>query len=455
MTPIPALFPDIERPETLLSQEHQQPHKLQNQRTQFCNRLLELNKAGLPTQITFALLRSQTASDFTYLARTVGVPAEKARDIDEKTRSTVIELLNLQELTPNASRRIFHPLKSGGLGLTSTSISNVPAHLASWLATAPTITESMQIPSTETLRQMVPAIDHRLRHASDLVNRTTRQSGFHHDTPAGESLSQKQLTTHIIEQDIKNLTNNPDTPHQELAAILSAGGPGAGAFLLPPTQPSHHMNNKQFNTAVRLRLHLPTLPTTCTHCKHKNANQSCTAQQDPQGTHAICCKLGGHVVRRHDSIRDALADIITNLTGLTPHKEVIIPHAAPNRENPRLDIVTTNENGSHTYIDVSIATATLPATIQHHNSHKSIPAAATLRANEKRRSYPGIPCTPFVLEAHGRADEAALHFIRTIAPKCPQTRSTTILSVWQTLSATLQRNNADAIHLAIQEHLTM
>ncbi len=45
-------------------------------------------------------------------------------------------------------------------------------------------------------------------------------------------------------------------------------------------------------------------------CRHKKNGEDCNGTCDEYGHHAMACKKGGHVVLRHDAIKNVLTQII-------------------------------------------------------------------------------------------------------------------------------------------------
>ena len=54
-------------------------------RARVYTRLRELRAAGLDRQLALALLRTRTSSDYTFLARTCGIPATAARALARRS----------------------------------------------------------------------------------------------------------------------------------------------------------------------------------------------------------------------------------------------------------------------------------------------------------------------------------------------------------------------------------
>ena len=83
---------------------------------------------------------------------------------------------------------------------------------------------------------------------------------------------------------------------EERADIRSAGGSGAGLFLLPPEEESHVLPDAHFAVALRRRLRFPfaarrVAPTLPSHCNHRpRSGAICGAPLDARDFHAGTCE---------------------------------------------------------------------------------------------------------------------------------------------------------------------
>ena len=111
-------------------------------------------------------------------------------------------------------------------------------------------------------------------------------------------------------------------------------------------------------------------------------------------------------------------------------------------------VVYAPGSSSPAYVDVSIVTAlsqdALASGAANHDGK-----AAEIAAKGKRKDYPLISVTPFIIEDHGRFGEDAVKFLRSVAPSEPRLRSKAIRDLYQRLGALLQRRAADAVLSAI------
>jgi hypothetical protein len=231
--------------------------------------------------------------------------------------------------------------------------------------------------------------------------------------------------------------------------LRSAGSRG-GAFLLPPSHPTHLMPDDHFVVAMRLRLrvpnpgHLGQQPAgQAQQCGHRyvQTQHQCQGVLDRRGLHGLVCNVGGGVEHRHNHIRDWLADTIGVLTGHAATTEQYVPkwdrevlvNGATAIEHVRLDVVFTNHHGQRVYLDVVVPTAGATNPEMARSRAERDGAAAARAADGKRVRYPGPDLVPFAVEALGRPGKDAVSFLRSLAPADPEQRSVVLGSAWQAL----------------------
>ena len=74
---------------------------------------------------------------------------------------------------------------------------------------------------------------------------------------------------------------------------------------------------------------------------------------DTAGLHALLCKLGGHVIKRHNRIRDLLAKLLQEVSVATIKVE---QHTGPDADQCRQDIAFLNHRARRQHIDAEIVT---------------------------------------------------------------------------------------------------
>ena len=109
------------------------------------------------------------------------------------------------------------------------------------------------------------------------------------------SLTQKFLSNKIEDCQFRKLFDK-STPIDR-ACLLSISSPHASAWLSVTPSPSMglHLEPSEFQVTIKWWLGIPVAQgLSCSQCN---------AALDAYGHHALCCKLGGDVVSRHNRLR--------------------------------------------------------------------------------------------------------------------------------------------------------
>ena len=114
------------------------------------------------------------------------------------------------------------------------------------------------------------------------------------------SLTQKFLSNKIEHCQFRKLFDN--SAPIDRARLLSISTPHASAWLsvTPSLSMGLHLEPSEFQVAIKWWLFIPVAQ--CQSCSQ------CNAALDAYGHHALCCKLGGDVVSRHNRLRDIFND---------------------------------------------------------------------------------------------------------------------------------------------------
>ena len=238
-----------------------------------------------------------------------------------------------------------------------------------------------------------------------------------------------------------------------IEAVVSrkeSSGVGSAAWLLPPRDPRHWMSDQTFVTTVRTRMSLPIFRDAgvCTHRSRPRPGQpirQCPCARDRHGRHAFHCNFGGAVVQRHNQLRDRLADMIMDCTGMPVTTE---QHDHALVDDRRPDLSYQNWRGETVHVDVAIVSP-------HAQSAGVDPRHARpgglIASHEalKKRKYPELRLIPAVASHFGRAGNDLATLIRSL---CRDTdvsqRSERISFLWQTWSSTLMHWNAHILATA-------
>jgi hypothetical protein len=249
------------------------------------------------------------------------------------------------------------------------------------------------------------------------------------------------------------------------ARLRSAGGPGGGDFLAPPSDPAgKRLDDRLFRTALRARLRCcypghdaavsnSTPPTA--NCQHRDTSRKhCEGDLDESGLHASCCRVGGLVDRWHDACRDWLRGFLATV-GTDSLPEQVVPawhneHAEAGRREAVLDLMLQDLRGRRTYVDVSFTLADSSNARLLSARARVDGSAAAERVARKRRRYPGdrfpgAALVPFVLEAHGRQSPETHAFLKAMVPPDWPERDAVLARARRDLSVLTQCRLADLL----------
>ena len=163
-------------------------------------------------------------------------------------------------LESNQRSQVHLPLKKSGIGLMSVSRRRSAAFLGSWEQCFSSVCTAVNASSAEALLARAPQTQAALETAAAEL----RQNGFGTYQPNWARLSQqptfkqqKTFMAAVNEYHLKELL--AQSSEDDSVDIRSAGGVGAGAFLLPPTLASHVMSDVHLKIALRRRLRVHNL----------------------------------------------------------------------------------------------------------------------------------------------------------------------------------------------------
>ena len=416
--------------------------KIFESRSKLYARLHALKEAGLPQQISAALMRTRTGGDYGFVARVCGIPSAEAAQLDAALLAEVCAPFAPADLDDTGKRRVFLAGRNGGLGYQSVALNSPAALAASWHGCLPSALQRLELPAVSALaslspwaRAVLPGVSSTLQTALGDATACVGDAGL----KASQHLLAEAPQAAAIQTVLEDLAvNQPGA-----AACRSAAGTGASSWLHEPTAPQHHLSDPQFCVALRTRLHLD-LPSCAGTCRHRRQDGTeCGHLLDAKGQHARSCAVGGWLVRRHNAACAVLCEWAEQQNCLV-YREVVLPTSAPDRPEARIDLVIRPPGAGALYIDLTVVSALTREALQHGSARRD-GAAATVAARHKRAKYPQCQVTPFVIEDHGRLGEDAVALIKLLAPIDPVRRSKAVRALHQSLGAVLQRHAADAV----------
>ena len=430
-------------------------HQHTLQRAEKTKPLLQALSKLADSQTALLLLRHCASwSKLVYSCRVTPPPFHQ--DALQSYDAAVLQCLELccsGPLTPSACIQASLSTKTGGLGLRSVVRHSGAAYTASVLATLGTC--------SLTLQQYSPSLDAIISNLNG-----TLLAADHVPFPPPPSLRQQDLSRAVDRNTAVQLASALSGPGHEAARahLQLLQEPGAGAWLqaLPCAALGLHVDSALFRIMVPLRLRLQ-LHSEDAPCRF------CDGVCDTYGDHARVCPCGGDRTKRHNRLRTVVATW-AEAAGL--HPEIEKPGLLPARceHNGASEDGTRQGNGrrpADVYIphwglrgpaafDLAV-TSGLRTGATAGSAQEGGRSAADYEARKRAHQQTeascdaaGIQFVPLVAEAcaGGWAPTAVAAWkqvARAVAGRAGDSASVLVDRLQQSLSLTLQRENARAI----------
>ena len=416
-------------------------------RREMLSKLVHLVRAGLPVQQCFAILKAMTASDVTWVMRTVGIRDAVAAQLDGMVKQCLCEVGQLEQADPKQLERMWHSMKRGGLGLTSASLNSKPARAASWLACLPMLQKRLGEADVGLLCATCPDLKTALAEVRQLTQRMSGDDREVEMPTAGDvPLKQKHMATNVMLATYNEWMANSGISLEDQAWARSCGGKG-GAWLQAPRHESHLMTNDEFRMALQLRMRCP-VTRGIERCALETGGHPCGCVNDHFGAHVLSCPKAGGLVRRHDAMCGVFANNLKLLGCEAVSREQFLP-ADEAGFAPRMDIVAVAPlTGAQLKIDLTVAHP-LSAMAMRANAAKIDGVAAKLAEHGKRRLYGHWQVKPAAFETGGRPGESLVDMVKPLLP-LGNDRSQVANDFWQSMAVVLQRENARTLLLSLR-----
>ncbi len=316
--------------------------------------------------------------------------------------------------------------------------------VGSWFRDLDSLAERMEVASPQSLLDRAPCIRAVLQDAIGCLSTLGGSMPTDLDAALAQCKDEKKLARRWRLEVVTRVGNSIESgaDNEHVVGMRESGGSGGGAWLNFPKQPLHHFSNQEFRSCVRLRMCMDVHrkgPTQTLRCKHKSSAQRgsriCDAPLDTKGQHSLLCNLGGHVVRRHNSGRDCLAELINTRVPSTVHIEQHTPEMTADQRHPDIDFHDHQQR--HVYVDIEVCTAHARNTAPHR-------AGSLIETAEgvKRRKYQHLILIPAVCSHFGRFGSGVQTLFRLICRDVDEAqRSKSIDECYQTLGCVIQKAN--------------
>ena len=405
------------------------------------------NSNGLNLQICVHLFRIGISNVVQHLISAKSYSAAHTGLYDAKLRAAWQHLVGVP-ITDDAWQRGCLSFRLGGCSFGSIHFRAPAAYLSAWSRTHEFVSRHVDVTTPHDLLATVPGLQQEMAACAAILRPLTpapQSIPWEFGSPPSAPTKQAGILQSVHAARRKHiLTSLPSRVAK--ARFRSCGGPGAGAFLLAPTDSDCLMDDTHYRIAFTRRLGGCLRPTAAPDgqvplCAHVGTSGLCGAELDAGGVHATTCPIGGFVIQRHDGLTRWLCKWLSQgRTSGPPRLEQVLPS-----ERGRLDVVFTDDGLAY-WCDVAVTSAT--STCQRSLQSRANTDGAAARAEEavKRHRYHG-KAIPIVVEADGRPGPNCLAFIRKFAANCSEEYSACPARAWSAFSSKLQTGSA-AIELA-------
>ena len=191
-----------------------------------------------------------------------------------------------------------------------------------------------------------------------------------------------------------------------------------GSSSLPLQKFGFVLNKQEFVDAIALRYNIPI----------KNIAATCVCGQENSVDHCLMCKKGGFVSLRHNSLRDTIAELLTEVCkdvktepALIPITNERLPHSTNVTDDARLDVSARSfwSPLARAFFDIRV---THPGA--QTNMSRSIEQMYNAQETEKKRIYNNRVIqvgkgsfTPLVFSTTGGMGKEAETFVKHLAQK--------------------------------------
>ena len=338
-------------------------------------------------------------SKFNYLMRTVSGISELLAPLDEAVDNFIRSIFQGREFS-SVERKFFSlPVKLGGLGV------DIPSEICQIQY------ENSRLVTSQLIEQI------KLQSSDNIVD--TRVL----DAARRKVVSNKVQRNKICLEAIKSELS-PEK--QKLCELSTEEGASSWLTALPIAKLGFMLSKQEFCDALFIRygFQMKRLPSTCVCGKIFSVE------------HALTCRLGGYIIRRHNDVRDTLAGILKEVAkdvnlepALTPLSGEQFKKRATTREDEaRCDVAARDiwTRGVKTFLDVRVFNPIAP-------SYRSLAPAQIYKRleNEKKGKYGERVVevekgtfTPMVFSALGGCGTEASRFIKRIAEMLAEKQDT-------------------------------
>ena len=288
-----------------------------------------------------------------------------------------------------------------------------------------------------------PILDSEKSEAKTFLSSSLDRTLYPHDSNLFKSQYQKVYSEALDKSIIQSLMNSLSESNR--ARLISLSGPYNSLILNSPLAPIRggRLNPQEFTYFVSSLLGLSNF------CQKDAKCCFCHNIMDVKGYHMAICKTGGHVVRRHNALRDLIYSHCQK-AAWNPQLEVRLEHATD--LIPDI-IIPTGNNGKPIALDITV---THPLAAHNIKRASKLLDASNISAEKDKMDKYNLKCSqadikfiPIAVEHFGRWGPAAMSFFEKLAKgisnRSNQKFRTVLKDLLRCLSFSLVRSNAKAV----------
>jgi hypothetical protein len=348
------------------------------------NTLTQLAKTQ--PQNAYAALTKSLQCEWNYLQRVVPDSGTQFESLAELLSHKFINELVSSEGSEDERRLYALPVKQGGLGIPDPAKEAEAANKTSKAATSHL---------TEAVKGRVSFdIGQHISHMKEARSTAREEKDKRHD------------------DEFKSIVARLEPQKQRTVNRAREGNTGAWLTVMPKMRSGNVLSATEFRDGLALRYGLPLqrLPETC---------DGCGARMDLQ--HALGCMKGGLVTRRHNEVRDEIADLAQMAYGPSAVRiEPTVRESTTSAEGLRADISVRGvyESQVEASLDIRVTDTDaesfkLKSVLQVLKTHETEKKRKYKKACEERRWH----FTPFVCSVDGALGKEAVGFLKRLAHK--------------------------------------
>ena len=430
------------------------------------------DKGWSRVQASLLILRYSLATKLIYFAQTINpeLVAPYASEFDQLMRETFLHLIDVESISEDQALQISLPLKYGGCGLRTHTISELRRlFVSSAMLIAPAVRAATgfsvgEAQALDDLAAEISPFDVCLEECSTHLENDfgISRPDFSRADPMladvwAYSASKKLVTKTKNDLDALFTALPQHECKRARARILSCSGVGAQWLACAPSSHLTQIPDADMRSDVRLRLGKATF--TGQFCPHITAEgRECGAECDPEGWHLLACSPGGGYFVGHDGVCATVSELASGADGIPgvvadwkPHVDVW-PRATRGAE---ADVGFYRIPGHRdTYVD---AVCSLANPDTYPGCEQTPGKVAEKKARDKNRDHPVFNqithrrMHPFdfcalSFERHGFWAKETVGFIKKLAHSRAAALglepSTEIQRWYAAISCCLQRSNA-------------